>query len=250
MPNEPSSQTTEASPTSTAAPSTTPEPWRVPMDDPRPWARGKTAEELLNLSDQAVTALYQVASSPPPMPYQPPPNPAGEIGDDDIIDGKTLKRLVGQYQQPQQDPHVAQQLASLAMNTARQKHRDVTERWGHEFDAEVAKLPAQLRTLDNLDFVASVVRGRHVDDLVTEKARQLAAQQTMTVRTTGAGSDIGGPSGSLSLESDALPARYRDTLKKAGVTEAVAREFCRANGISFQDWLKQAEKSKSLIGEE
>lgn len=249
MPDAPNSQTTEASPTSTAAPTSTPTPWRVPEDDPRPWARGKTAEELLNLSDQAIQSLYQVASMPQQQAYQAPPPPADDLADDAIVDGRTLRQFAARYQPPGPDPQVQQQIASMALDRARTKHKDIADRWPHEFDAEVAKLPVGLRTLDNLDFVASVIRGRHVEDLVSERARTLAAQQDMTIRTTGAGSDNGGH-GALSLESDELPAKYRDTLKKAGVTESVAREFCRANGLSFTDWLKQAAKTKTLIGEE
>ena len=247
------SETSTAPPTGTPA---APTPWRVPMDDQRVWARGKTAEELLNLTDQTVSALQQIATQPryqAPQQAAPTEDPFANLGDDDIVDGRTLKAIAQRAQAPQQaDPNVAAQMAQLALGQARQKHKDVFDRYGAEVMSNLNLLPHNAWTLDNLDRVAKLVKADHLDDFVESKAREMAASQGFTVRTTGAASGYPGApgSGALSLESEELPAKYREALQKAGVTEAVAREFCRAEGLDFGTWLKQAAKTKSLIGEE
>ena len=55
------------------------EPWRAPADHPEPWARGKTAEEILGIGTQAIAALRQLASQPTPQTIQQPAAPAPAV---------------------------------------------------------------------------------------------------------------------------------------------------------------------------
>src|SRR5688572_11949900 len=90
---------TTSPPTSPTAPS---EPWRVPMTDPRVWARGKTAEEVLGVADTLNTTLdnfvrtgqtpqptqpqYQQPQYQQPTQQQPP-----QLGSEDLVTGAHLQ---------------------------------------------------------------------------------------------------------------------------------------------------------------
>lgn len=219
------------------------------MDDPRVWARGKTASELLSVGDQAVNALYQVATLPQ-QAYQPPAPRGEEIRDDDIIDGARLKQFAAQYAQPQVDPGTQSQLAQLALSQVQGRHAKVFERYGPEIMGEVAKLPMGLRSVDNLETIVSLVRGRHVDELAEELARtKFANTAGLSARSNGSAPGYPGASGSL-LESDELPTMYRERLKKAGLTDAAVRSFCVSSGQDYHQFIRDAKKLSTLIGEE
>lgn len=220
------------------------------MDDPREWARGKTAAEVLNIAGQSVQALYQVATMPTQAP-QRPQSSGFDLADDEIIDGRRLKQLIGAMPQPQADPGMQDAMAQMALATVRRDHAEVFGRYGPEIMGHLAQLPRALWTVDNVARVVKMVRAEHVDEIAAEKAQALASQTGFAVRTNGSAPGYPGTNPSApSLESEELPADYRDRLKKAGVTEATAREFCRVSGISFADWLKSAKGLKGTIGEE
>lgn len=218
------------------------------MDDPRVWARGKTYAEIVSIGDQAVNALYQVATMPQ---YQPPVTRNGqEIADDEIIDGRRMKEIIGQYQQPQVDTGTQTQLAQLALSQVQSRHGKVFEKYGPEIMGEVAKLPVGLRSVDNLETIVSLVRGRHVDELAEELARtKFANTAGLSARSNGSAPGYPGASGSL-LESDELPTMYRERLKKAGLTDAAVRSFCVSSGQDYHQFIRDAKKLSTLIGEE
>lgn len=238
-----------SSPTPPTGQGTAPTEYRVPMDDPRVWARGKTYAEILNVGDQAVNALYQVATMPQQQ-YQPPAPRGEEIRDDDIIDGARLKQFAQQYQQPQTDPNTQSQLAQLALSDVRGRYAKVFEKYGPEVMGEVAKLPVSLRSVDNIETIVSLVRGRHVDELAEELARtKFANTAGLSARSNGSAPGYPGTNGSL-LESDELPTAYRERLKKAGLTDAAVRSFCASSGYDYQTFIKDSKKLTTLIGEE
>lgn len=221
------------------------------MDDPRVWARGKTYAEILSVGDQAVNALYQVATMPQQQ-YQPPQTSRNgqEIADDDIVDGRALKQFAQQYAQPQADPTTQAQLAQLALSDVRSRHGKVFEKWGPEVMGEVAKLPVGMRTVDNIEMIVKIVRGNHADELAEELARTRAANTAgLSVRSNGSSPGYPGASGSL-LESDELPTMYRERLKKAGLTDAAVRSFCVSSGQDYNQFIRDAKKLSTLIGEE
>lgn len=255
------SRTPDAPPTgsSTAAPTgaaPAPTEWRVPMDDPRPWARGKTASELLALSDQmanAITTLaYQAPAQQAPAPAAYAPSPVQPLDDDEIIDGKRMRQILGAVvanQQPVQDDQTAFAVYQTAMALARQNDPEAFASYGPEIEANIAQLPLKMRTLENIRQIVRIVKADHVEELAERRARDLAAQQGLTVRTSGAAPNYAGANTSV-LESDELPAAYRSLLAKKGITETQLRDFCRANGMTVDQWFKQAKGHTNIIGEE
>lgn len=239
-----------SSPTPPTGQATAPGEYRVPMDDPRVWARGKTYAEILSVGDQAVNALYQVAAMPQ-QTYQPPAPRGDDIADDEIIDGRRLKQLIAQGAgQAPVDTGTQTQLAQLALSQVQSRHAKVFERYGPEVMGEVAKLPMGLRSVDNLETIVSLVRGRHVDELAEELARtKFANTAGLSARSNGSAPGYPGASGSL-LESDELPTMYRERLKKAGLTDAAVRSFCVSSGQDYQQFIRDAKKLSTLIGEE
>lgn len=245
---------------STAAPTgaaPAPTEWRVPLDDPRPWARGKTASELLALSDQMANAITTLAyqqpqAAPAPAPAYAP-TAVNPLDDDEIIDGKRMKQIlsaVATSQQPVQDDTTAFAVYQTAMALARQNDPETFAKYGPEIEANVAQLPVKMRTLDNIRQIVRIVKADHIEELAEARARDLASRQGLTVRTSGAASNYPGATTASVLESDELPAPYRDLLVKKGITETQLRDFCRANGMTVDQWFKQAKGHTNIIGEE
>lgn len=213
------------------------------MDDPRAWARGKTAEELLNVSSQMYDGLNTLATMQTQQHSAPRQQDDFAMpNDDDVVDGRTFKAALGAMQgtaySTQQNQ---QQLAQMSLNMVRSQHARVFGKYGPEIMVEVNKLPTTLWTVDNLDMAVQLVRGRHIEELAEERARELAGNVTLSARSNGTAAGDG-----LTLESDQLPPDYRERLNKAGVTLDMVERFCVANGMSKADWFKNA--GKSAIG--
>jgi hypothetical protein len=175
-----------------------------------------------------------------------------QINDDTIVTGRELRQILGatleQAQKNYLDPNNArlvEMASSSVYGTARQLYPKEFAKYGPEIQQELAKVPRQLWTLDNLDTVVTLIRGRHTEDFAREYAQQYAAQMEPTIRPTGGGS---GPTPSptdkaRSLESDAIPSDWKDRAKRAGITEATVREFCTTNDMTPEDFFKMFEKS-------
>ena len=239
---------TESAP---ATESTSPPPtpvWRVPDNDPRVWARGMTAEEVLNAGSQMYDGLSTLAQQPQYQPQYQQPAPQRQLpGDDDVVDGRTFNGLVqGLAPIAQQAQTTMEQVAAMTIQMARQTHGDVFGKYGHEMNTEIAKLPTAMRTVDNLNMIAQLVRGRHVEDLANDRAKQIAAGMNLSLRGDSSGAPTPTTDG-LSLESDTLPPEFRDRLKNAGVTMPQVRDFCRKNNMTVADWFKSA--GRSAFGE-
>ena len=201
-----------------------------------------TAEEVLNNAGQMYSGLEQMAYQAP-APSAPAPHSDWQMpGDDDIVDGKTFKAALVAVGQPlQQSQQNAQQLAQMSVAMIQQQHIKLFAKYGMELNMEIAKLPLGMRTVDNLRMVVDLVQGRHYEDLANERARELAGNMHLSARSDGLGGT--GPGGEiLSLESESLPADYRERLQSARVTMETVRSFCRANGMKVEDWFKQASK--------
>lgn len=218
------------------------------MDDPRVWARGKTYAEVLGVADQSINALYQVATMP--TPQQPQAPRGAELADDEIIDGRRMKEILAGYGQQQQNTGGTDQMAQLALATAKRDHAEVFGKYGHEVMGNLAQLPKSMWSLDNIERVVKMVKADHVEELAEELARtRFANTAGLSVRTNGAAGYPGTTQSGPSLESEELPADYRERLKRAGVTERMAREFCAASGMKFEDWIKNSKNLTTVIGE-
>lgn len=276
-----SSQTPPVSTPSSAAPtgtnSSAVEEYRFPNDPSiEPWARGKTASEVLGIAKQSVNVIQNHLQTGQPvqqhysqtqprndqgqwngppqsgyiqanghMPqqngWQPPLDPT------EPVTIQQLNQWGSQAIQQSIEPRfasMAQQFASMAYETVRRENPKVFDKYGPEVDAILARLPAEQRTLDAVKWAVKIVKGDHADDLAREYAAQIQAEQNPMLRSNGGapGTPIAPPSDAVSLQSDKIPEDYRERLKRAGVTESVAKEFCDANGISMKDFVAQFEK--------
>jgi len=244
----------ESSSTPPTTPPAAPTEWRVPDTDPRVWARGKTYSELLNITEQLAVAAQSLAASPQPSAqptYQGPQ--IAPLADDELIDGRRMREILSAVvaNQPRNDGTSSAALAQMAYAHARQSDPDTFRAYGPEIDMNIGQLPVEMRTLDNIARIVKLVRAEHIEEIADRRARDMAAGQGLAVRTSGAAPGYpGGARGAHLTESDELPAPYRDLLAKKGVTEAQVRDFCRANGMTTEQWFKQAKNHTTIIGEE
>jgi len=222
------------------------------MDDAREWARGKTALELLDLSGQMFNGLVQVANAQPQAQYQAAPAAGLDLSnmdDDQILDVRTARQLLSQQAQPQPDLYLQQNMAQLAYSQARQADPKTFGKYEPEILGQLNLLPRTMWNLDTIQRVVRMVRADHIEELASERAEQLAGQRGFGVRTSGSAGHAGGSvNADHSLESDTLPADYRERLKKANVTIEQVREFSRSNGMTVEAWFKMAAKTGGIVG--
>lgn len=252
-PPTPDAPPTGSSSTAPTGPPAAPTEWRVPDSDPRVWARGKTATELLNITEQLANAAQSLAAQPQPTAQQPYQGPqVAPLADDELIDGKRMREILSAMManQPRDTGTTAAALAQMAYSQVKQSDPDTFRAYGPEIDMNVSQLPVEMRTLDNIQRIVKLVRAEHIEELADKRARDIAAGQGLAVRTSGAASGYPGARGAPLLESDELPAPYRDLLAKKGVTETQVRDFCRANGMTVEQWMKSAKNHTTMIGEE
>jgi hypothetical protein len=225
-----------------------PREWRVPDTDPRVWARGKNASELLSLTDQAIG--YAQAAS---QQYQPPPPPPTQsfdprdVRDEDFIDGKTLKNILATASQPYQQgfEQVWGNIASNNVSQIRSQKREAFERYGHEIQPLIDKLPLPARTLDNLALTVDLVMGRHLQE--ERKRWEDESRGDPTLRGGSAPSLLGGssPSSGPLTKSDELPADYRAMLERKGIDDRKLEEFFVTMNMGPEDrkkWFETAKK--------
>jgi hypothetical protein len=209
----------------------------------------------MNIAALAVDQLAKFNQSPAPLQqpsYAPPAAPSQaqrfdlDIPDDDFISGRQMKQLIQQYGAAGQGDPVARHLAASSnMHAIQQMQPDAFKRWAPEIHAEIAKVPPELRTLDNLQLVVQIVQGRHVQELVDEQARQkavlLAQEQVATIRS-GTGGSTAIPTLTTDLRSDDLPEHWRKQAELHGLTLDAVREFCHATGESMESYFETVKK--------
>ena len=269
-----SSNQSNETPVISSTPPSTPEPWRAPATA-APWAAGKTPEEILNIAGPAMDmlekfnlsgrVLAQPSINQTPGYAQPQPQPGygqpatgyGQQpvpGQQDPNDYPTWGQLQTYFQQQAQQ-QVAPQFNTIYENQAasnlytlrgQPQYKMVFEKYGPEFQTEVARLPPAVRTLDNLQMVADLVRGRHVDEIARERAAELAATTPPTMRPNGFAGAAGQtpPDNTLGLHAESVPAAWRERAVAAGITDQVVREWCAANGQTEQQFYEMLNKSR------
>ena len=225
--------------------------FRFPASPETPdWARGKTAEEVLSIT-QGYRELFERGTPTQVVPATAAPAPARgglpNLSDDAILTGRDLRQYVDAYAtslapQFQQPTELA---ASGNYGIASLKYQPEFKRWGPEIQLELAKVPKAYWTLDNINTIVDIVAGRHREDYARERAAELIATMEPTIRPTGGGS---GPvptpeQKAQSLESEAIPADWKVRAKQAGITESTIQEFCRTNDMTPEDFFKMFEKS-------
>ncbi len=249
-------------PPDSSAPAGSPPPTTSPTWTPPATGRfaGMTPEQILGIADQQASALEQLATRPQYQPqptYQPqyPPSQEPPVNESDFADVRTVNRMVEQRLSQAAQP-IGQQMQSLYemqagtnLSMARDKHADVFKRWGHEVNAKLATVPYHLRTLDNLETIVKMVKADHVEDLAAERARELVAQQDPALRPSGGAGGYPNYQAPLRgiVESEALPADYRNLLQQRGVTDEAVREFCRMNNLSVEQWVDMAKRTRTDV---
>lgn len=225
--------------------------YRYPNDPNLPdWARGKTAAEILALTQQLVDDRVRGTQRQepqqqyqPPQGYQPTQQYQSNPGDEDYVTGKDLKAL-RQAAMAELQPHLQQvmnQNAAAAYRMAKREYADVFKKYEPEIVAVLGNVDRSQWSLDVIENAVKFVRGNHVDELAEEKARQLAAQMEPTIRSTGSGGSapVSPAKPEHSLDSEKLPVAWRERAKRAGITEQEVQELCWATGITPEQFFKQ-----------
>ena len=256
----PSSTPPGGTPTSTTPPA--PEPFRYGENAPA-WARGKTAEEVLGIAQNLVNTFERAPASPQAQgAVQTQYNAASSnivrdsgaptVGDDDYITGKDLKAMLADISTRQVQPAINQGVelgASANLGWLRREHAEVFQKYGPEISQKLASVPKHLWTIDNLETVVKLVKVDHLDEISREQALKLASTMEPTIRSSGAGGSVPVPVKEHSLESERIPAEWKQRASAVGVTEQVVREFCAANEMTPEAFYKQFEHLDKFEGQ-
>ena len=246
------SGTTSATLSSSPPPSTVPE-FRFGTDASVPeWARGKKAEEVLNLTKQLVDnfARYQ-PSPPPPVPANPTPpafDPDAYMTGRDLLSAQ--ERVMQQFSAHPDLQAGIELAASGNLGVVRQKYAKEFAKYGPEIQLMLAQVPKKAWTLDNLERVVKNVLVDHLPDLQAEWQTEVQARLEPTMRATGAAGTVPVPdeqSKLNSLESEKIPAEWKLRAQKQGITEATVREFCQLTGQTPEQFYKQFESPRHPI---
>ena len=272
------STSSSPTPATSSTPPSTPEPWRAPATGPA-WAAGKTAEEILSIAAPAVEMLDKFNLSgkvigQPPQSLTPQgygqPTPAGygqpqtgyaqppQAAQPDPNEYPTWGQMQAWLQQQAQQS-ITPQITGLYENQAatnlqwlrgQDRYKVVFDKFGPEFNVELAKLQPHVRTLDNLQMLADLVKGRHVDEIARERAAELAATTPPTMRSNGFAGSTGAlpQDNGLGINSEKVPAAWREKAVAAGITDEVIAEWCRANNQTPQQFFEMVAKSKIVTG--
>lgn len=206
-----------------------------------------TAEQILGIAKTAVDMLN--GSAAPPAPAAPAA-PAFDVADEEYLTGAQVKRLLAaQRGAPDADPGV-QMAADANLAFVRREFASDFSKWSGEIDALIARVPANMRTIDNLTRVVKMVRSDHVEEIAAERAQQLATTLAPTIRPTGGGSASAPVSPEYSLESEKIPAEWKERARAAKITEDTVRQFCYANGMTVEAFYKQFDTpANAIIGD-
>ena len=217
----------------------------MPDSDPRVWARGKTADEVLNIAGQLEQSLQHVVTNGQP-PQAPIRNeaPANQNGftEGEYVKGEDLNRMAPAIVDARVDSRVAginEQLASIALSTIKSEYASDFANYGPEIYGHLSRLnkSAGAWTVDNLRYVVKMVRADHVEEIVSARLRDASTSQEPALRSTGAAPVSPAPLATdFSVQSAQLPPEFREKLAKAGITDATMQEFCRVNNMTVQDY--------------
>lgn len=247
LPLNPTPEPTATSLVPAPTPAGTPAPWTAPANAPE-WARGKTADEILAISTQMANSL---AVQQPPAPVQrPAPQPNGMPTDDQwisrpndaaaaIADARVAQALAPALAGMQ---GLAVQGAMQSRFMAAQQMQDVFGKYGHEVDTLMKDVPLEARTLDNWVKVAKYVRGEHMEEFATERAKQMMANGGLGERSGG----VTGVPGTVPNVYDPakLPAGMGEVAQRHGMTEAMVTEWCKKNGWTTEKWMNEMNNGK------
>lgn len=181
------------------------------------WAIGKTADEVLKITQELHTALVTNAPTPAPAPTPAYEAPAPASGVDPnlmysnpaeytrqlsaAIRAETTRDLATA------SSDVIRPLSQMARSQATGHRSEVWKAYGPEIDAVMARVPAQSRAdISIWKEAVDIVAGRHVDTLARLKAEEL-----MKAGDTGMLQGSGGrPPGASSTPASPIKALFAD----------------------------------------
>lgn len=196
-----------------------------------------TSEQVLGISQTLLETVEARDTVPPITQAAPVSEFAGDFADDEYVSGAQIKRVLAKLGSGGGD---AMNLAASGNEAVvRQQHASDFTKYGNEINALIARVPAHLRTVDNLAQCVRMVRSNHIEEIARERAEQIASETGATFRSTGAGTPPPPVSREHSLEAEHIPAEWKARAAKNGITEATVRDWCRANEIAEKDFYAQ-----------
>lgn len=231
------------SPAPTGSSPAEPQVWRAGEGaDPR--LRGKSADEILGIAGALLTVAERFNQPIPQVQVQAPaPNRFDvDIPDEEYIQGKDVKRIMQQFQGPQNDPVARQQALALTVDRLRERYKKDFEKWGGEIYQMWNSIHPDHITLDTLESCVKMVRSNHVSEIAAEMAQQLAGDTHQTIRSGTGGSGSGPLTQQKTVQSESLPAEWRSKAQSLGITDATVREWCQMTGESPEQYLATVEK--------
>lgn len=160
----------------------------------------------------------QQAAPSAPAPFRGPPQTDEFLHDPAGATQRYLQyvrqtELVPEFQQ--RDAAIGQQARAIA----EMQFKDEFRRWGPEIDLVLDRTPASQRTPTNVALIVDMVRAKHLDELINEKADKRIEElvQGGTLRPQGADGGAGGNSFTR-VDLEKLPSGYKTVLGRLGVT--------------------------------
>ena len=238
-----------ASPASTAPTTAAPAPWRVPDTDSRPWARGKTAEEVLNISGQLYDTVQKFVTTGTPPAAPPAPAVADPAADEyvKVSDlNRVAPRLIDERTATALRPLV-ESIAKSNLETVKREFPEYFDKYGPTIYGYLSGVDKSAWDVDNLRKVVKLSVVDHLDDVVRDKLHN-APPMEPALRSTGAAPIpvTPAPADDLTLRSEKLDPEYRAKLERAGVTEATLDDFLRATGTTRKRFFEMASKRQVI----
>lgn len=187
------------------------------------------------------------------QPQPQGPAPIQRLDADAIVTGRDLDMQGERMYRERVAPEIAsawEMAAGATQSAAKIQYAKEFEKYGPEIQGELQKLPPQMRTLDNISTVVTLVKGRHADEdreaYAREHAQRILTEMGQTIRPTGGGSSSNSPIQPNPFESDDVPADWKSRAKTAGITESTLLEFCRSNDMTPDAFWKLFPKGTAL----
>lgn len=254
----------------------TPDAWRYPDDYRVPWMRGKTADEVANVSEQMYQSMmkpqedqqrHEQFGVPQQTWQQPQQQQTYQMPtDDDFLSSpaSATQRYVEALKTQQLDPAlnaIYSGQADLALYNVRRDEKEAFDRWGPEIMQNLSQIDRRLWNPSNIKKVVSMVRGDHAEDLVKDRVEKEIQRrmESGTLRPDGA-TMTSSPTPASGVDFNRyvaeLPPRYSAYLERARMTPQVFEEFlqkteCEPRGIPLKqaadEWFENAKKGDILL---
>lgn len=198
-----------------------------------------------------MNAVGQPFRAPTPQAAPVPVTPPVQIDPEGYITGAQAQAIQREAL-AQAQPHYQSAIDMAASNSlalVRREYAKDFSRFGPEISAELANLPKNLWSVDNIEKIVKYVKVGHLDELAREQAEHLVQTMEPSMRSIGSAGTAPAPvdDNSFSAQWQKLPPEWRAKAEKDGITESVVREFCAGNDMTVGDFFKNF--ASTAIGE-